>query len=112
MTKKYGALRTIGTVYKVIGVIAGLITVLTVIGLCGMSVLGGAAVDSFANEFGTESGFGIFSSLLGGILAGLGAFIYGGGLSITLYAMGEGVYLLIDLEENTRETTELLRRGK
>jgi hypothetical protein len=36
--------------------------------------------------------------------------LYGGITAITTYALGEGVYLFIGLEENTRVTAELLQK--
>lgn len=110
MEKKYNALRIIGTIYKVLGIITGLITILLVLAVCVTSVLGGAAIDQLGQSFGGSHGAGgIFSGLLGGLIFSVVGILYGGGLAITLYAMGEGVYLLLALEENTRETALLLR---
>ncbi len=109
MGKRYGALRTIGTVYKILGIIAGVFTILTALGLCASGVLGGAALDQFSRGFGGDSGFGSAGGIVGGILLGVLAIVYGGGLSVTLYAAGEGIYLLIALEENTRATTMYLQ---
>ena len=108
MEKKYKALRTIGTIYKVLGIIAGVLTILSIIGFCATSIFGGAMFDMM-----NTSGYGvpgIFGGALGGVILSLGALIYGGGASVTLYALGEGVYLLIELEENTRATAVLLKK--
>lgn len=111
MEKRYKALRIIGTIYKVVGVIAGVITILIALSLCATSVLGGTAIGSFGREFGGDTGFaGLFSGLLGGLILSIVAIIYGGGLAVTLYAAGEGVYLLLALEENTRATAMLLQQ--
>jgi len=45
----------------------------------------------------------LIRGLFGGILFSVFAIIYGGLISMTLFAFGEGVYLLISPEENTRE---------
>ena len=108
MEKKFKILRFVGTVYKVFGIIVGVITILSVIGACLISVLGGTAMEDFQREFGGMStGLGI----VGGIVASFIIFLYGGGLAITLYALGEGVYLLLALEENTRRTAEALSQS-
>lgn len=110
MEKRYKALRTIGSIYKILGIIAGVMTVLAIIGFCATSIFGGAMIDMF-NSASNGSGMpGIFGGALGGIILSLGALIYGGGASVTLYALGEGVYLLIELEENTRATAMLLNK--
>lgn len=107
MEKKYNALRTIGTIYKVLGGLAGIVTILIVLSFCATSVFGGA----FDILSSSRRGMGMGGlGVLGGIFASLAALIYGGGAAVTLYALGEGVYLLIDLEENTRATNLLLRR--
>ncbi|MDZ4159170.1 MAG: hypothetical protein U1B80_05195 [Anaerolineaceae bacterium] len=111
MKKRFTALRVIGTIYKVLGGITGAATILIVLGLCATSVLGGAAINNLGREFGSDSGFlGLFSGVFGGLLLSVVAIVYGGGLAVTLYAAGEGVYLLLGLEENTRETVILLRQ--
>ena len=111
MEKRYQALRVIGTVYKVLGGIVGVLTIVLVIGICLTSVLGGAAMDSIGREFGTHTSFtGMLGGVFGGIVMGIGAIIYGGGMAITLYAAGEGVYLLLAMEENTRATSQLLQQ--
>jgi hypothetical protein len=116
MEKRYTALRTIGTVYKIFGILIGVITVLLALGLCASSIIGGAAVDQFSRNFGEKSGFGTGGGIIAGLLLSLLSIIYGGGMSVTLYAMGEGIYLLIALEENTRaaalQLQQLLRQEK
>lgn len=107
MEKRYAALRIIGTLYKIFGAIVAAITLLAVLGICATSVLGGAAVDSLGHDTGFA---GLFTGVLGGLIFSVVAIIYGGSIAITLYAAGEGVYLLLALEENTRATVMLLQR--
>ena len=86
-------------------------TILTAFGLCVTSVLGGAAVNSLQHSFGGGGGSaGLFSGLIGGVILSVAAIIYGGGLALTLYAAGEGIFLLLALEENTRSTVALLQQ--
>jgi len=111
MEKRYRALRIIGTVYKILGAILAVLTILGVIGICIASIAGGAAFDSILNQYGSSSGvFGTLGGVLGGFLIGFFVIIYGGGMAITMYALGEGVYLLLSLEENTRTTAALLQQ--
>jgi len=111
MEKRYAALRVIGTIYKVLGGIAGIVTILLAIGICASSVLGGAAMGNLGREFGGDPRVaGLLSGFLGGVIGTVLVIIYGGGFAVTLYALGEGVYLLLALEENTRATVALLQR--
>ena len=111
MKKQYKVLRFIGTIYKVFGIILGVITILIALGLCATSVLGSSTMSSLRGYLGSSSGvIGMFGSLLGGLLLSCIAILYGGVMSLTLYAAGEGVYLFLALEENTRATAALLQR--
>jgi hypothetical protein len=120
MEKKFKALRFIGTVYKVIGIIAGALTAISAIGFCLMSILGGSLFNAALNSVnqygyggsGSSGPAGVFGGILGGVIIGGLILLYGGITSITLYAFGEGIYLLIGLEENTRNTAFLLQQGK
>lgn len=94
MESRYSALRTIGTIYKVLAILA---LIFTVLAMCGILIA------STASEEG-----GIFAGIIGAV----GALIYFGGLSLTLYAFGEFIYLLIALEENTRMTANALLQRK
>lgn len=111
MEKRYAALRIIGTIYKVLGGLVGVVMLIIVLAICGASFLGGAAMDTLGRELGGDTGFaGMFGGVLGGLIGAFFAIIYGGGMAITLYAFGEGMYLLIALEENTRATVLLLKQ--
>ncbi|MGA2505470.1 MAG: hypothetical protein ABSG01_15420 [Anaerolineales bacterium] len=110
MEKRYKALRFIGSVYKVIGIIIGVLTVIGALGFCVISAFGGTALSSLSRSYGSSGAGGLFSGLLGGILVGGMILLYGGITAITTYALGEGVYLFIGLEENTRATAELLQK--
>jgi hypothetical protein len=90
MGQQYTALRTIGTIYKVLGVIIGVLTLLIAFGIGNIGGFAASLRESFL-----------------GILLVL---ICGGGIALTLYATGEGVFLLIALEENTRMTAIALQR--
>lgn len=112
MEKRYTALRFIGTLYKVLGVIAAAITLIVILGVCATSLLGGAALGGIGRQLGVDQQglAGIFGGLLGGFFAVFLAVLYGGGAAITLFAIGEGIYLLLSLEENTRTTARLLQQ--
>lgn len=117
MEKKFKALRFVGTVYKVIGIIAGVLTAIGAIGSCLFSILGGSlitsAINSVSNSGGGSAGpAGVLGGIVGGVIVGVVILLYGGIASITLYALGEGIYLLIGLEENTRTSALLLQQQK
>lgn len=97
MEKKYTALRIIGTLYKIFGVLIALGTVLLVVlAIAGVSAssqyLRGTNLGSF------EMIIAVIVILVSGALSALG-----------VYAIGEALYLLIGLEENTRYTAMLMR---
>lgn len=111
MENRYSALRIIGTIYKILGGVLAVLTLLSILGICATSFLGGAAFESIQQEFGGDiSGFGLLGSVVAGIVTILFVLVTSGGLAVTFYAIGEGIFLLIALEENTRETVLFLKR--
>ena len=95
MEKRYTALRIIGSIYKVLGGLAGVLTILAALAICATSAFGGIALDRLGQEFGSRGGLlGTASGLVGGLIAGVVILLYGGMLSLTLFAMGEGIFLL------------------
>ncbi len=104
MEKRFAALRIIGTVYKILGGIAGALTLLMLLGICATTLLGGAFVRGLGGNFG-DSISGFFTAIIMSVMV----IVYGGGVAVTLYAFGEGVYLLLALEENTRATMIVLQ---
>jgi len=111
MEKRYMALRTIGNIYKILGIFILVLTIIGIIGICGVSVLSGTALDAFVKEYGNgSSSTGLVSGMIGGIISAVVLLFYGGITSITLYGFGEGIYLLISIEENTRKSSLLLEK--
>lgn len=110
MEKRYAGLRLAGTVFKVLGIIVGVITILGALGICLTSILGGAAMDSLAGGLGGDTGvMGSVGGVVGGVIGGLVALIYGGAMGLGLYASGEMMQLLVAMEENTRATAMMLQ---
>jgi|APMed6443717190_1056831.scaffolds.fasta_scaffold571689_1 hypothetical protein len=98
MDKRYTALRVIATIYKIIGVLVALLTVLAVV-LMIVGVAGNSRSLAMYGLAGPEMiVIAVISTLLGGGLGALG-----------IFAVGEALFLLINLEENTRYTAILLR---
>ena len=108
MEKRYRALRIISTLYKVAGVIVLVLVVLGSVGLCLAGVLGGTALEQFSREYGGMGGMGAAGSAAAGIIGALGLLIGGGLSGLTLYATGEGISLLVAMEENTRASAMYL----
>jgi hypothetical protein len=109
MEKRYSALRTIATIYKVAGIIVLVLTVISILGICATSVLGGSMFNRLSQDYGYNPG-GTVGGVIAGLVGSLVSILTGGGLALTLYATGEGIYLLLAMEENTRATVALLQR--
>ncbi|HUV15557.1 MAG TPA: hypothetical protein VMW28_03220 [Pelolinea sp.] len=100
MKKRFGVLKVLSTILKILGIVTA-----------ALSVLGGLI--TFIMSF---AGGDIFSALgfdaTGGVLAGLmGAFVIvvvGALYALMLYGYGELLMLLVSMEENTFKTVKLL----
>jgi hypothetical protein len=113
MEKRFKVLRFIGSVYKIVGIIIGAITILSALGFCVTSILGGPALESALqslNPNGGGQGLGILGGVVGGVILSLVIILIGGIYAVTIYALGEAVYLLIALEENTHLTAAMLHK--
>ncbi|SRR5258708_39230624 len=102
MEKKYGALRVISNLYKVIAVIIFLLAILGTIGSAISLITTTSRYTGFSVEMTPLMLIGIaeiLGILLGGIIA-----------AISLYAFANLIDLLIATEENTRMTAALLNR--
>jgi hypothetical protein len=104
MQKKFGALRAIGTILKILGIIeavlafAGMVTIIVISSVMG-NVL---TIGQFFVDLGG-------SAILLGIGVGLLFFFVTFIGAIGMYGLGELIYLLIATEENTRATVIMLQ---
>ena len=104
LDKRFGALRTIGKIFKVleiISVVAGV--VMAVVSIVFLSM------HTFANPLNSPM-FGARALMGGGIWAGLAALLWGALGGLVLFGSGEVIDLLIAVEENTRASAQLLRQ--
>jgi hypothetical protein len=109
MEKRYRALRTLGRIYQIIGIIIAIITLLAVIGSCVALAVGGANLGRFGRDL-RWGPLGMAEGAIAGIFAGIIGILYGGIAALTLYAIGEGIFVLLAMEENTRATAHLLHQ--
>ncbi len=107
MERKFKVLRIIGSIYKILGIIAAAVTVLMALGVCLSSVLGGAMMTQFERQMGMG---GLLGGALGGVVIGGFVLLGGAVYTLMLYGIGEGIFLLLALEENTRTTAALMRQ--
>lgn len=101
MEKRFTALRLIATIYKVIGVLIAVLGVLAFLGICAAGVLG-SSNRSFDSPFGAA---GVVGALASGIVFLIAGALY----ALIFYGAGEGIYLLLALEENTRQTAQAIQ---
>ena len=112
MEKRYRALRLVGTLYKILGAIVLVLAIIAAIGVCLAGILGGQALSEFSRDYGGDfRNLGVFSGALGGIISGVFTLIGGGIGGLTLFATGEAIYLLMDIEENTRAARLVVQPG-
>ncbi|MGD0707228.1 MAG: hypothetical protein ABSA51_02105 [Anaerolineaceae bacterium] len=107
MKKRFGALRIVGTVYKIVGIIIGIGTILGFFGAIIGAFAGGSVLDTLfsSSGMGNMGGAGLFVGIVSALVI-----LIGGGLSALMtYGIGELFYLLIAMEENTRATATLLQ---
>ncbi|GEM_PF-1209244 len=100
-TKKYKALRLIAVIYKVLAfVVSGLYLLMAVVSLF-FAMAGASSARREFGELGAVFGlYGIFGTIFW-LFSAAFAFLF-------FYAIAEAIYVVIDIEENTRVTNKLL----
>ena len=102
MEKKFRVLRIIGTIWKILAWIALVVGILSSLGILLTSIFGGGILGQFGQQYGDAPWASWVFGLAGGLVAFavslIGTIIY----FLALYAVGELVYLLLAIEENTR----------
>jgi hypothetical protein len=108
MEKKFRVLRIIGTLWKVLAWITLVIGVLSSFGilLAGILGSGGLVLRYFGQDPGVMPGaISAVSGIVGFITGLIASIIY----FLILYAVGELIFLLLAIEENTRLTVDWIR---
>ena len=103
--KKYKVLRLIAVLMKILSVVFG--AILIIAGL--VMIVAGATASSQSTPTIPDTGP---TALLGGVVGGLIAIVYGVFVFVFLYAYAEWMYVFMDIEENTRLTNEMLMGRK
>jgi len=99
MEKKFKVLRIIGTVWKIMAWIVLVLGVLSSFGVLLSSIFGGGLMRSFAEQ----QGYGLpVMGIVGGVVGLVGGLIVTLIQFLMFYAMGQLIYLLLAIEENTR----------
>ncbi len=101
--KRFGVLRLMGTLLKVIAWIVLIVTILAAVGLV---LVGNSGLTVPVTELYNTDALG----QMGGIAVGLGVLVMGLIYFLILYASGESLHLQLAVEENTRLTAALLLR--
>ena len=100
MKKRFGVLRILATVLKILGIVVAAFAVLGGLGTLIMSFAGG---DLFS-ALGVDANSGFFVGLLSSFSIVIVGIIY----AVFLYGFGELLMLLLSMEDNTFKTVKLL----
>lgn len=103
MEKKFRVLRLIGTIYKILAWIALVGGILFAIGSLIAIILGGgrAFIPQRYQEF--------VPGALTGVISFIGSLLMAVLYFVMLYGIGEGIFLFLAIEENTRATVHMLQ---
>jgi hypothetical protein len=102
--KRFGVLRLIGTLLKIL---AWIVLVVSVLAAIGLGIAGGALTQLLGDSL---PGGAALAGVGSGIVAGIAALIFGLIYFLALYAVGESLHMQLAIEENTRLTAALLLR--
>lgn len=100
MKKRFGVLRLLATILKVLGIVVAAFAVLGGLGTLIMSFAGG----DLWSSIGYDANSGFFVGLIGSFGIVIGGILY----AVILYGYGELLLLLLSMEDNTFKTVKLL----
>ena len=100
MKKRFGVLRILATILKVLGIITAALAVLGALGTLIVSFTGG--------DIWSMIGYDANSGFFVGIVGSFGILILGILYAVMLYGYGELLMLLLSMEDNTFKTVQLL----
>ncbi|MCD6577556.1 MAG: hypothetical protein J7K66_06045 [Anaerolineaceae bacterium] len=100
MKKRFGLLRFLATILKVLGIVVAAGGVLGGLGMLIMSFAGGDLLSTF--------GYNSNGSFLVGLIGSFGVVVISILYAVGLYAYGELLMLAISMEDNTFKTVKLL----
>ena len=103
--RRFGVLRFIGTLLKVI---AWIILILSILGAIGAGLASSQVGQAVSQNNAILSA--LFATPAGGIVAGVIVLLFGLIYFLALYATGESIHMQLAVEENTRLTAALLLR--
>ena len=106
MEKKFTVLRIMGTIWKVMAWLELIIGILVAIGFLLMGILGGPMLPAHVPVPARESwAYSVAGGIVGFVAVLIATIIY----FLLLYAVGELLYLLLAIEENTRQTAQQMQ---
>lgn len=100
MKKRFGVLKILATIMKVLAIVVAAFAVLGGIGTLIMSFAG----SSLWSQFGYDANSGFFVGLLGSF----SVVVFGLFYAVIMYGYGELLMLLLSMEDNTFKTVKLL----
>ncbi len=103
--RRFGVLRFIGTLLKVI---AWIVLILSILGAIGIGLASSQVIQMLAANNPVVSS--LFATPVGGIAAGVVLLLLGLIYFLVLYSTGESIHMQLAVEENTRLTAALLLR--
>jgi hypothetical protein len=110
METRYRALRTIATIFKVLGWVILILGILSACGTSALVVVSGSTILGLSESGGGDTG--VVYSVIVAVVSFIVMIVTVGLYALLLIAASEGIYVFLDIEENTREMVRRLgQRG-
>ena len=108
MERRFKVLRFVATLYKIL---AWITLALGIVGMLGAIIAGIARGPLVSHIAGGSIGTPI-GGIVGGFVGGVGILVVTALYFLLLYAVAEGIHVLLSIEENTRQATHLLSQQR
>jgi len=113
MQRRFTVLRLIGTIWKIVAWLVLVVGLLSSLALLLTSLLGGGLLNQVLGQLGEQGRAFAWApwvfSAAGGIVGAILSLFITVTYFLAMYAVGDLIYLLLAIEQNTRETMVVVR---
>ena len=112
--RRFGAIRIISTLFKILGTIVLIFSLLFAVSICASGVQLGSQASSLLSDLSQSQNndLGFLGPMISiaGLITGFIPALFGASIALILFAVGEGIEVLLEFEENTRLTSNLIEQ--
>ena len=102
MTKRFKVLRAIATIWKILAWVELILGIIASVGVLAFGIVGMSSLETYGYSYPRDVPWQL-AGPVGGLIGAFGVLVAVVFWFLMLYAIGEMIYVLLAIEENTRQ---------